>query len=84
MCHRRFLDRRHRWRKDEKCFDGTKEIRVAPKLLTGSALLRKIGNRENSFGKIQKRKRKNGDPWLLKMKMSIGLGMMFLEQQLTM
>jgi hypothetical protein len=28
--------------------------------------LRKLGNRENSFGKIQKRKRKNGDPWTKK------------------
>jgi hypothetical protein len=31
MYHQRFLDQKHRWRKDEKCFDDTKEIRVAPK-----------------------------------------------------
>lgn len=43
-----------------------KEIRVAPFPLSGSAILRKLGNRQNLFGKIRKRKRKDKDPWTKK------------------
>lgn len=66
MGHRRFLDSKHRWRKDKKCFDGTKELRVVPMPLTGSNILEMLGDRKNSFGKIQKRKRNDDDPWTKK------------------
>jgi len=63
MCHRRWLDSKHRWRKDKNCFDGTQELRGAPTPLTGSNILDILGDRKNSFGNAQKKKRKKGDPW---------------------
>lgn len=66
MGHRRFLDSKHRWRKDKKSFDDTKELREAPMPLTGSNILDILGDRKNVFGNAEKRKRKKGDPWTKK------------------
>jgi len=63
MCHRRWLDSKHKWRKYNKCFDGTQELRGTPTPLTGSNILDILGDRKNVFGNAQKRKRKKHDPW---------------------
>ncbi|XP_016482297.1 uncharacterized protein LOC107803178 isoform X1 [Nicotiana tabacum] len=42
MGHRRFLKLRHKYRNDAKSFDGTKETRLAPCLVSGSLVLNQI------------------------------------------
>ncbi|XP_052115489.1 uncharacterized protein LOC107478330 [Arachis duranensis] len=66
MGHQRFLASKHRWRKDKKSFDSTKELRTAPVPLSGPDILEKLGNRENLFGKTIKRRRNDDDPWTKK------------------
>ena len=51
MAHRRWLDVKHPFRKDAKSFDGTKEDREAPVLLTGSMALEMLEGYEIKFGK---------------------------------
>jgi len=57
------LDSKHKWRKDNKCFDGTQELRGTPTPLIGSNILDILGDRKNVFENAQKRKRKKHDPW---------------------
>jgi hypothetical protein len=42
MGHRRWLPPNHRWRKDTKCFDGTKELGEAPVVPDGEEILREL------------------------------------------
>ncbi|XP_058740919.1 uncharacterized protein LOC131613250 [Vicia villosa] len=42
MCHLRWLAPRHKWRLNEKDFDGTQELRNPPKRLDGDDILRQI------------------------------------------
>ncbi|KAK8949046.1 hypothetical protein KSP39_PZI005941 [Platanthera zijinensis] len=61
MCYmgsRCFLEPNHRWRKDKKSFDGTIEIRPAPKVLSGDEILEQLKECDDViFGKLQKKKK---------------------------
>ncbi|GLT65094.1 hypothetical protein SLA2020_375460 [Shorea laevis] len=63
--HRRWLGQGHYFRNQAVAFDGTKEFRTAPNLLSGTEILRQLKGREFSHGKMHKRgsisKRKRGN-----------------------
>ena len=67
MGHCRFLSSNHKFRSDEKLFDGKSEHRTAPIPLTGEEIDDLTANLETSFGKdpaakkTTKRKRKEGE-----------------------
>ena len=67
MGHRRFLSSNHKFRSDEKLFDGKSEHRTAPIPLTGEEIDDLTANLETSFGKdpaakkTTKRKHKEGE-----------------------
>jgi hypothetical protein len=67
MGHRRFLAYNHPYRSKEAWFDGNKEHRPSPKILTGREVMCSIKNVSNNWGKIgKKRKMKKSDsnwPW---------------------
>ena len=51
MGHRRFLPKGHRWRRCKKAFNGHFEEGIAPKILTGDEVFKKVEAFENNFGK---------------------------------
>lgn len=51
MGHRRWLERNNPFRNAEKSFDGTKEKRMAPTLLSGSTILDTLTDYKIKFGK---------------------------------
>lgn len=52
MGHRRFLPRKHRWRKRVKDFDGKEDMRSKPKRLSGDDILTQIeAVKDVKFGK---------------------------------
>ncbi|XP_070053613.1 uncharacterized protein [Nicotiana tomentosiformis] len=44
MGHRRFLPLNHKWRNDKESFDGTKERRLPPKMLSGDDILDQVAD----------------------------------------
>jgi len=66
MCHQRWLNSKHNWKKNKFFFDGTQELRGIPTPLTRSNILDILGDRKNVFGNAQKKKRKKHDPWTKK------------------
>ncbi|XP_071714751.1 uncharacterized protein [Rutidosis leptorrhynchoides] len=51
MVHRRWMSKRHAYRKDKYSFDGTKELEMKPTCLTGSDVLNELHGLEFKFGK---------------------------------
>ncbi|XP_038707274.1 uncharacterized protein LOC120002584 [Tripterygium wilfordii] len=51
MYHRRFLDHSSNYRNDAKSFDGTKELRYAPIVLSGSEILHQMRGIKFNLGK---------------------------------
>ena len=49
--HRRFLEKRHAFRDDEKSFDGSKEKKTAPNPLTGSMVLDMLHAFDITYGR---------------------------------
>ncbi|XP_074342166.1 uncharacterized protein LOC141679607 [Apium graveolens] len=47
--HRRFLPNNHNFRKDKKAFDGAREVRSKPKLLTGAEILQQVESIETEY-----------------------------------
>lgn len=54
MGHRRYLHKKHVFRKDKKSFDGTEELGRAPNRLIGSDILNELDGYEIKFGKLVK------------------------------
>ena len=52
MGHRRFLDKHHAFRDDERSLDGTKEKRTGPNPLTGSMVLDMLHGFKITYGKM--------------------------------
>ncbi|XP_019052608.1 PREDICTED: uncharacterized protein LOC104593471 isoform X2 [Nelumbo nucifera] len=50
MCHRRWLEENHKFRYNSKAFDGTEELRSAPKPPSGTIVLRQLENLGSSIG----------------------------------
>lgn len=69
MGHRRYLPTNHKWRNDKRSFDGTKELREAPKLLSGSDILAQVNDLEgivltkDNSKKMKLSHDKRGDNW---------------------
>ncbi|WMV54811.1 hypothetical protein MTR67_048196 [Solanum verrucosum] len=59
MRHRRFLPRNHKWRNDKNSFDGTKEHKLPPKMLSGNDILDQVADLDvNIQSKDPKKKTK--------------------------
>ncbi|XP_057779975.1 uncharacterized protein LOC130998576 [Salvia miltiorrhiza] len=65
--HRRFLEQSHPYRRQMKVFDGTQELRSAPKVLSGRDVLKRVAAIECKWGKMSKEK-KDGDKRIWKKK----------------
>jgi len=65
MGHRRFLDKNHPWRSDERSFNGGKEEKPTPKALSGSDCFNELSQFKNDFGKKQLKKKSvdSARPW---------------------
>ena len=64
MGHRRFLDMNHAWRFNETSFNGGREDRCRPSLISGTEAFKQVEQFKNDFGK--KRKQNSSDnegPW---------------------
>ena len=54
MGHRRFLDSKHKFRKQAQFFDGTEEYGKRPPLQTGDMIVSELGDLQIKFGKLVK------------------------------
>ncbi|XP_071932982.1 uncharacterized protein [Coffea arabica] len=54
MGHRRFLDSKHKFRKQAQFFDGTEEHGKRPPLQTGDMIVSELGDLQIKFGKLVK------------------------------
>lgn len=64
MCHRRFLSRDHKWRRNKSCFNNETESRDAPVPLSGNDMVQQHASFEQeTFGKTRKRKRDDDNKW---------------------
>nr|XP_027122350.1 uncharacterized protein LOC113739326 [Coffea arabica] len=54
MGHRRFLDSKHKFRKQAQLFDGTEEYGKRPPLQTGDMIVSELGDLQIKFGKLVK------------------------------
>ncbi|XP_015169877.1 uncharacterized protein [Solanum tuberosum] len=69
MRHRRFLPRINKWRNDKDSFDGTKEHKLPPKMLSGNDILDQVADLDgNILSKDPKKETKishdnTGDNW---------------------